>query len=131
MSETITTHELELEGTTFIVQKKRSTLADGQFLTHYSLDNSATWHSALTNAYMTAKKDGTLTKVGEPLTEGGEFESFLLALVEKLTGMEQGERLILVKTDTQVVVLKESVVLAVSASAISDVDLRMTSEDKP
>jgi len=126
MSQHTTQHELDVEGSKFAVLRRKTVYEDGQFIIDYSMDNGTSWVSTMADAYNVAKRTGSLTEISRPITEGGEFEAFLLALVEQLGELKPGERLILARTDTQVVTLKESAVLAVRASAIADVDLKMT-----
>lgn len=127
MNSEATQHELPIEGKTYVVLKRKSCGPTGEAgagapTYRYSLDNGATWHAQIHSAYQQAKKDETLTMIGEPISEGGEYEAFALALFQEVSDLTAGERLILAKTDTQIVVLKESTVLAVRASTIDDVD---------
>jgi len=114
----VTQHELPVDGKTYVVLKRE----DKALGYVYSLDSGKTWHPQMHQAFRQAKQDGTLTVIGDPVSEGGEYEAFVLALFQEISSMEPGERLLLAKTDTQIVVLRESTVLAVRASTIDDVD---------
>jgi len=132
----VTNHPVEIEGKTFMVQKRqrKEEIEDppGTHLTkaidEWSFDGGDTWHGLVVDAYKAALELGKLMAMGDPVTEGGEFEAFFLALVSELTALTPGERVKIVRTDTELVVVKEQSVLAVRASAIKDVDLQMMEE---
>ena len=124
-----TQHEIQVEGRTFVVLKKSGPGPDPMVAAVvYSMDNGASWHPSVGDAFRVAGASGSLTEVSEPVTEGGELEAFVLALVEKLGELEPGETLKLVKTETQIVVLSESIVLAVRGSAVDDMKQELSKE---
>lgn len=124
-----TSHQIEYEGRTYLVQKRVSQFSDGQFLTHYSMDGGAGWHSELVGAYKQAQEDGLLTVVGEPLTADGEFEAFMAGLISEIVALGVGERLTLVRTETEIVAVREQAKLSVRASTVRDVELKIQEDE--
>lgn len=116
--------QIELEGQVCVCLSKPSENSS-DFLTLYSFDRGETWHPALLDAYSVAKDTGNLVVVGAEVTQGGEFEAFILAFVQDLQGLKNGESLRLTMNSGTIMVIKEQVVLTCRASTIKDLDLRM------
>jgi len=131
----VTEHEVELEGQIVVCQRRRAMVfpalqdAKGERLpyeaTQYSFDCGATWHMTQIDAYREAKDSGSLMTRYADVSEAGEYEAFVVALLGEIGGLEEGERLIVGKSGDALVVMKEQAVLAVRSSTIKDIDLRM------
>lgn len=92
----------------------------------YSFDGGETWHDTRLDAYNCAKNLGTLSLVHDPGADPGEFEAFVLGLIQQVRDLAPGESFKVSKShDNQVTVLRESMVLVCRGSTIQDVDLRM------
>lgn len=123
----VTQHEVEIEGKRYIVLTRQSTNHDpfGKPFKLYSFNGGESYHELMAQAFTAARDAGKLTLVGEALTDGGEYEAFLLGLAQELNKLEVGERVIIVRTETQVVALRESAVLALRASTLKDASLKL------
>lgn len=125
-------HHVELDGQVVVCQRRevtgQSMATGGAVETHvqYSFDRGKTWHRTQIDAYRVAQESGNLMAVHEPGSdEAGEYEAFVLALLAEIGALKEGERLILVRLAGTVTVVKEQAVLAVRASTIKEIDLRM------
>lgn len=120
----IAERQIELEGRVCVCLIKD---AFGSVPVQYSFDRADTWHPTLLDAYSVAKDADTLVVVGAEATQGGEFEAFILAFIQDLQGLNNGESLRVTMNSGTVMVTKEQVVLTCRASTIKDInfDLRM------
>jgi len=114
---------VEIDGKHYLAQKKIWDECDSEQRVEYSFDRGETWHPLMVEAFMAAEKSGKLMRVGEAVSQAGEYEAFVISLLEEVSSMENGEVLKLVKMDEKIVVLKEKAVLAVRVSTIQEVDL--------
>jgi hypothetical protein len=127
----VTTERLvEFEGKHYVLQKREQVVEDSLLnqtrrTTQYSFDKGETWHLTMIDAYKQAESTGKLFRVGDDPGEGGEFESFVLSLVEEVRALRPGESLRLIRDQRNLVAVKEQAVFAVRASALGDVDLRL------
>lgn len=112
--------QIELEGRVCICLIKE--IPAGK---NYSFDRGETWHGRMLDAYSDAKDADKLVVVGAEVSEGGDFEAFILAFLQDLQGLKNGESLRVTMNSGTVMVIKEQVVLTCRASTIRDVDLRM------
>ena len=123
----MTEHPVELDGKVVICQKRlQPSEVEGQNpLTEYSFDRGETWHATMIVAYAKAKEADKLMAVGENSGTAGEFEAFVLGLIQELQLLKPGESLRLSRDQVDIIVIKEQAVLAARASTISEVDLRI------
>ncbi len=119
-------HVIEIENKKYEALKRLANHTQEDGPRDYSFDGE-TWHATLIGAFTTARDSGKLISIGEELSEGAEFEAFILAIVKQVADLDPGERLTLVKTETQVVALRETTVLACRASTIRDIEIKLES----
>lgn len=127
----MTEHHIEIEGKHYVCQKRVQEVPvphpPGALAkeTQYSFDQGQTWFSVMYQAFKHAQEQGTLMRIGEQVGEAGEFEAFVLTLVQEIQGLRPGERLQVVRDQDTVFVAKEQAVLAVRASTVKEIDLRI------
>ena len=109
---------VDVNGMTYLMEVKG---LPGERL--FSADGGQSWHPVISEALKFAREKGNLVVSSEPLTEGGEFEGFLLELTKKISALKVGERISIVRTYDSAVVLKESALMAVKFSTISEANL--------
>ena len=115
MTEEILTKVVEIEGRQIVYLERR----DGMC----SFDAGASWHESRIEAYEKAKESDALSEPGGGQSE--EFEAWVLGLIREVQALERGESLRVVRTESEVLVLRERAVLAARASSVREIDLRV------
>ena len=127
----ITEHEVELDGKRCVCLRRSSRTIQEEpgdvpyDVIEYSFDRGVTWHLTQIDAYKVAVESDKLMTVHDPGGEAGEYEAFVMALLLEIQGLKEGERLITIMLGGLVTVVKEQAVLAVRASTIKEIDLKV------
>lgn len=117
---------MEIEGTRYLVQRR----GEGE-AAEYSLDRGKTWHPTMLEAYHRAHADGALVILheNEEKDHQEDFEAFVVSMIAEFKDMQPGDVLKVIRDQEAFLITREKAVLAVRASVVGDVDLRMEDTD--
>lgn len=121
---------IEIEGVQYLAWKREVPDDLGEegieIRNEYSLDRGETWAATLAEAFVFARDSGSLVKITERGGDNDEgFEAFVVTLLKEFQTLKVGETIKIGRTQEELVVLREQVVLVTKASTVRDVDLRM------
>ncbi len=91
----------------------------------YSFDGGVNFAPTMMEAYEQASGAGALVTEEDDRDGASEFEAWVIGLLVEIQTMRDGETLRLVRSSGVVTLVKEQAVLAVRASSIREIDLRM------
>lgn len=112
---------LEVEGVTYVVYQRDA--ADGS--TEFSFDGGETFFPRVLPAYLSARESNKLIlDKGDVEDEGNEAEAWILSLVQEVSSLKPGERLVVTRDERAIMVLREVQVSAIRAGALRELEIK-------
>lgn len=91
-----------------------------------SFSKGVSWHDEMSIAYYTAKEAGLLTIEGQEDDENSDgYELFVVSFLKQLATLQDGERMVVVNHSGRILITRETIILAVRASDVTDIEYRV------